>query len=167
MSQETLRPARPADLDRILDIESRWATTPGWNRSHFEQELSSGRSYFAVIEREGPCVRSCSARTVPGAISRQGLVCGYAVLWKVPPEAQLLTIAVAPEAARCGFGRKLLSHLIETCRSLDFQKVTLEVSAANVPARRLYESAGFRVVGRRPKFYNDGSDAILMDLPLP
>jgi ribosomal protein S18 acetylase RimI-like enzyme len=44
--------------------------------------------------------------------------------------------------------------------------MTLEVSAANAPAQALYLSEGFAVVGRRPKFYNDGSDAVLMDADL-
>jgi ribosomal protein S18 acetylase RimI-like enzyme len=40
------------------------------------------------------------------------------------------------------------------------------VSDKNAGARAFYEALGLRVVGRRPKFYNDGSDAVLMDLIL-
>lgn len=91
---------------------------------------------------------------------------GYAVLWKVPPEAQLFSLVIAPEAEGRGLGRGLLSRLVEDCRSAGLERITLEVSAANLRAIRLYEAAGFRSVGRRPKFYNDSSDAILMDLAL-
>ena len=145
---ERLRPAQAADLGEILAIEESWPTTPRWTRRHFEAELGSERSRFLVCEREGR-------------------VCGYAVVWKVGPEGQILTIAVKREEAGRGLGRALLGGLLEACRAWGLEKATLEVSDRNARARGLYESAGFQIVGRRPKFYNDGSDAILMDLPLP
>jgi len=143
-----IRPARSADLAEILAIEAGWPTTPHWTRRQFEAELGSERSLFVVCERGGR-------------------VCGYAAAWKVPPECQILTIAVKPDQARRGIGRALLSHVIDACRAWGLEKATLEVSERNTPALRLYESAGFKIVGRRPKFYNDGSDAILMDRVLP
>jgi ribosomal-protein-alanine acetyltransferase len=142
-----LRPAGSKDLEAILAIESCWKTAPGWSRAQFERELAWDRSYLVVLE-EG------------------GLVLGYAGLWKLPGEGQITTLAVAPQAASRGRGRLLLNHLIAICRLACFQKISLEVSAENLPALRLYRRAGFQVVGCRAKFYNDGSDAILMDLPL-
>lgn len=38
----------------------------------------------------------------------------------------------------------------------------LEVKAHNVRAIRLYQRHGFQEVGRRRRFYADGSDALLM-----
>lgn len=147
MNPSEIRPARPADLDQVLAIESAWETTPHWTRAQFEEELASEKSSFFVLERGG-------------------LILGYAVFWEVPPEAQLLTIAVSPESAGRGLGKLLLGRLIETARSGGLRKVTLEVSERNEKAVRLYARAGFSVVGRRPKFYNDGADAVLMDLAL-
>ena len=143
----SIRPARESDLGVLLQIEARRPTAPGWSRQQFESELSSERSYFVVLEQNG-------------------LVCGYAGFWKVPPEAQVTTLVVAPEVGGKGLGRNLLLHLLEVCRALEYEKVTLEVSSRNDPAMKLYLSAGFEVVGRRAKFYNDGSDAVLMDLRL-
>lgn len=140
-----IRPAAREDLDQILAIEKLWPTTPGWNRDHFLHEISSDRSYFFVLE---------SGKKI----------LGYAGCLKIPPEAQITTIAVSPAEARKGMGRLLLNHLLQAAHSWGCAKVTLEVAAHNAPALRLYGSAGFRIVGRRPKFYNDGSDAILMDL---
>ena len=81
-------------------------------------------------------------------------------------ETQLCTISVRPEAARKGLGRALLAAIMKEARAAGCVQLTLEVSERNIPALALYRRAGGRVVGRRPKFYNDGSDALLMDLPL-
>lgn len=141
------RRARPADLDGVLAIEGAWPTTPHWTRRQFEAEVYGPGSLFLVAE------------------DAEGLA-GYAVVWKVPPEAQLLDIAVAPARARRGVARELLQAVSIMARGLGCVVMTLEVSERNAAARALYEKVGFRVVGRRPKFYNDGSDAVLMDLSL-
>jgi ribosomal-protein-alanine N-acetyltransferase len=92
-----------------------------------------------------------------------GVVRGYAVFKLVAPEAQLVDLAMDPSALRRGLGRTLLEESFALLRREGFHRATLEVSRDNFPARRLYEGLGFAVVGRRQKFYNDGSDAILMD----
>ena len=140
----SIRAARKEDLPQVLAIEESWSTTPGWSANQFESELGSGRSRFIVAE-SGPAVM------------------GYAVLWLVGLEAQLLTIAVRPDAAKKGCGRLLLKRAMAIGASWDCHRMTLEVSSKNEAARRLYESEGFRSVGRRPRYYPDGSDAILMD----
>jgi ribosomal-protein-alanine N-acetyltransferase len=38
----------------------------------------------------------------------------------------------------------------------------LEVKASNKGAQRLYAKLGFEEVGRRRRYYSDGSDAVLM-----
>lgn len=142
-----LRAARPEDLDALADIESFQPSSAGWTRTQFAAELARGNALLLVCEAEGRPV-------------------GHLAAWFVGPEAQLFTITTAPAAARRGVGTALLQELAAQARARGCAKVTLEVSAANAPARALYERAGGRVVGRRPKFYNDGSDALLMDLPL-
>lgn len=143
----SFRAARSADLERLLEIDRSWPTTPGWSRQGFEAELGRRDSRLVVAE-EG------------------GRVQGYACWRAVPPEARILSLAVSREAAGQGLGRRLMRHLLDEARMRGLEKATLEVSAANQAAYGLYVSTGFSVVGRRPKFYNDGSDAILMDAPL-
>jgi ribosomal-protein-alanine N-acetyltransferase len=41
----------------------------------------------------------------------------------------------------------------------------LEVRADNCGALALYSGHGFREVGRRRRYYPDGSDAVLMERP--
>jgi [ribosomal protein S18]-alanine N-acetyltransferase len=142
-----IRRARLADLDAVLTIENSWKTTPHWSHRQFQAEIENPASLFLVSDGE------------------KGVE-GYGVLWVVPPEGQLLDLAVAPARARRGVARALLQAMTIMARGWGCMAVTLEVSAENKPAQALYESAGFRVVGRRAKFYNDGSDALLMDLHL-
>ncbi len=142
-----IREAQPADLFAVAAIEKRLPTAAGWTLGQFQSALGSGRYAMAVLEEDGK-------------------IAGYCVVLKVPPEAQLVDICIAPEAAGRGCGRKLLEHLIGFFRSAGYARVTLELRTGNEPALKLYGRAGFQVVGRRKKFYNDGADAILMDLDL-
>ena len=139
-----IRKACAADLDAVLAIEGSWKTTPHWTRRQFESELGSPRSLFLVAEADLA-------------------VLGYAVAWLVGDEAQVLTVAVHPGAARRGIARKTVDFLLDEALKSGCRKATLEVSEANEGARSLYESMGFAAVGRRPGFYPDGSTAVLMD----
>ena len=75
---------------------------------------------------------------------------------------EITNLAVAPGHTRQGIGRALLSHALEELKELGAGQVTLEVSAANQPARGLYQSGQFVVLGTRKKFYKDGSDALIL-----
>ncbi|MGC8759450.1 MAG: GNAT family N-acetyltransferase [Bryobacteraceae bacterium] len=79
-------------------------------------------------------------------------------VWQELPggEAELLNLAVHPEARRRGLGRALLALLAG-------RKVWLEVRESNQAAIRFYESQGFRVYGRRRQYYRRPvEDAVLM-----
>lgn len=81
-------------------------------------------------------------------------------------EAELLTIAVAPEARRRGLGRKLLARFIYQARLRAAESAFLEVAEDNAAAKALYLAAGFGESGRRKGYYYapDGtrSDALVM-----
>lgn len=142
-----VRRARPEDLDALAAIEASQPSSAGWSKTQFAAELG----------RENALVLVCEAAGRPA---------GLLAAWFVGPEAQLFTVTVDPSAARQGVGTALLSELAASARARGCVKVALEVSERNTPALGLYAKALGRVVGRRPKFYNDGSDALLMDLPL-
>jgi ribosomal-protein-alanine N-acetyltransferase len=76
-------------------------------------------------------------------------------------EAEVLTLAVAPAARQQGVATQLLEAacavVAPRCRAL-----FLEVSIANRAALALYERAGFAEVGRRWRYYSDGSDALVL-----
>lgn len=71
----------------------------------------------------------------------------------VAGEAELLTLAVAPESRRLGLGSKLLSRFLYQARLRGADQAFLEVSAQNPAAVKLYESQGFILSGRRRGYY--------------
>ena len=91
---------------------------------------------------------------------------GYAVVWIVGNEAELHWLEIFEDFRGRGLGRELLKFLLEELKGRGVKKLHLEVSEKNLPALGLYKSFGFHEVGRRKNYYPDGSDAILMELPL-
>jgi ribosomal-protein-alanine N-acetyltransferase len=84
----------------------------------------------------------------------------------VAGEAELLTLAVAPESRRLGLARKLVARFLYQSRLRAAETAFLEVAADNAPARALYAASGFTESGRRPNYYATPTgqrlDAILM-----
>ena len=78
---------------------------------------------------------------------------GFLLGRAVAGEAEVLTLAVAPEARRRGLARKLLARFVYQARLRGAGRAFLEVSAENTAAIALYESAGFAAVGRRKGYY--------------
>lgn len=91
---------------------------------------------------------------------------GFLVISCLPPEAEILTVAVDPLRRRQGEGRHLLQKLEHVCAGLDVDEIFLEVADDNTAARALYDSLEFAEVGRRQQYYarHDGShvDALVM-----
>lgn len=77
-------------------------------------------------------------------------------------EAEVLTLAVVPARRRRGVGRRLLAAALGEARRRGARAVFLEVSETNEAARALYATAGFAEVGRRRRYYADGSDALVL-----
>lgn len=80
---------------------------------------------------------------------------GFLLGRAVAGEAELLTLAVAPEARRLGLGRKLVARFQYQAQLRGAQRAFLEVRADNAPALALYESAGFTPAGRRRGYYQE------------
>ena len=143
MTGMTVRRALASDAEAVADIAKR-PFAARWSREAYAAEAGRADAIFLIAEI--------------------GAVRGYAVARVVEADVQLLDLAAAEDGL--GAGRRLWEELAQAARSRGASRLTLEVSSANSRARRFYERAGARVVGRRAKFYNDGSDAILMDFPL-
>ena len=77
-------------------------------------------------------------------------------------EAELLTLAVAPEARRTGQGRALVERFIARCAAQGAEAAFLEVASDNRPALALYRQTQWQEVGRRPRYYAPRVDALVM-----
>lgn len=93
-------------------------------------------------------------------------VVGFAVSRMAADEAEILSIAVAESHRGRGLSHTLLLTHLGHLAGRGVRTVFLEVEENNQPARRLYERAGFAVVGRRERYYRQSGgeplNALLM-----
>lgn len=102
---------------------------------------------------------------VAGAVlvaREDGAVVGMASARRLGDEAHVIRLAVDPAHRRRGVGRALLDGLVAWAADVGAPTLLLEVRAGNTAALALYAGAGFVVDGRRPHYYPDGEDALLL-----
>lgn len=91
---------------------------------------------------------------------------GFLLGRAVAGEAELLTVAVAPEARGRGLGQRLVSRFLYQARLRGADVAFLEVAEDNAPARAVYSRAGFTESGRRRGYYRTPAgqpvDALVM-----
>jgi ribosomal-protein-alanine N-acetyltransferase len=78
---------------------------------------------------------------------------GFLLGRAVAGEAELLTVAVAPEARGRGLGQRLVSRFLYQARLRGAEVAFLEVAEDNASARAVYSRAGFKESGRRRGYY--------------
>jgi ribosomal-protein-alanine N-acetyltransferase len=137
-----VRGAAESDVPEIAALAAASLPRP-WPARLFEQELRLAEARLWVA-REG-------SRTI-----------GYLSARRIADELHILSIAVDPAHRRRGVARSLLDGALgqETARGA--RSALLEVRASNLGARAFYASTGFVAVGRRPRYYANGEDALLM-----
>lgn len=134
------------DLEQVQAIENEVFGPTAWSPESFWSELARDDRFYMVADHGG--------------------VQAYAGLWIVPPDADVQTIAVAPDMSGRGLGSQLLDHLLGHARDSGCRRVQLEVKADNAGAIHLYRRAGFTDVRTRPRYYPDFTDALVMGLDL-
>lgn len=134
---------QPEDVDAVSRLEQQCFSDP-WSRAQLEEEL------------ENP--DACWLTAIEG-----DQVLGYMGIRLMGPEADVMQVAVAPQARRQGIARRLVQAMLEQCAGRGVERLMLEVRESNQPARRLYEEMGFIEEGRRKKYYRQPvEDAVLM-----
>ncbi|MCO4823577.1 MAG: ribosomal protein S18-alanine N-acetyltransferase [Amylibacter sp.] len=106
-----------------------------WSAVEFADLLSSERTHLVTCEH------------------------GFALIQTAGPEAELLTIAVHPDARRNGHGSALLTAVIEAAGAAACEEIFLEVVETNIPAINLYQSKGFSERAVRKDYYNGPNGA--------
>lgn len=133
-----------ADLGQVVTIE----------RASYEFPWSEG------IFRD--CIRvGYKCRVVTGG---DNTILGYGLLSTAVDEAHILNLCVHPDHRRTGLGSFILEHLIQRARLARAEAIMLEVRPSNPAAIGMYESRGFRKIGKRKRYYpaaNGREDAVL------
>jgi ribosomal-protein-alanine N-acetyltransferase len=146
-----IQPMREADVATVQEIERQIFSTP-WPKNAYFRELSSRSSAHYIVLRRGT-----------QTVGDEDELIGYAGMWKMYDEAHVTTIGVRRDLQHHGYGRILFAGLVQAAYDMGAKWVTLEVRTSNENAMRMYESFGFKVIGRRRGYYTDnGEDAIVM-----
>ena len=89
-----------------------------------------------------------------GAIeAKEEYLAGFVVSRVAADEAEILTIAVAPEWRRRGIATSLLKPHLHGLAAIQVSRLFLEVDTENTAARALYAHFGFELVGERKAYY--------------
>jgi ribosomal-protein-alanine N-acetyltransferase len=91
-----------------------------------------------------------------------GAVRGYLVARTAGDEAEVLDVAVDPAVRGRGIGRALLADALRGLGERGARRAYLEVRESNTVALRLYQSMGFRPVGRRRGYYRQPTEDALV-----
>lgn len=139
-----ISPMRRRHLRGVVRIEEQTNHRP-WSLNLFagELKLPESRCYVVALDRS--------------------VVVGFGGVMLTGHEAHVTNIAVDPVHHRRGIGTRVLLVLVEACRSVGVEDLTLEVRVSNHGAQELYRRFGFVPGGIRPKYYADiGEDALIM-----
>lgn len=143
MSDIVIRKMTEVDLKDVVALESEIFSDP-WSYESFRSDLNNSMALPII------------------AVAGQ-LVAGYSCLYIVAGEMQIGNFAVAPNFRGQGIAKALMNRIAEIAGERQCDCIFLEVRESNQPARTLYESFGFKVVGRRVGYYrNPYENAILM-----
>jgi ribosomal-protein-alanine N-acetyltransferase len=148
-----LRSATPDDLDAIMAIESSEFANDAWSSDMMSTEIDDRHCYYAVAH---PVGEPANVTAYAGLRAPSG-----------SEQADIQTIAVAPDARRHGIARALMNALMVEARHRGAAELFLEVRDDNPAAQLLYDSLGYQRIAVRPKYYQpDGVDAIVMRLTI-
>jgi ribosomal-protein-alanine N-acetyltransferase len=141
-----IEPATQRDAPKLAELHGA-SFHRGWGEGEFETMLSERNTLVHRLR-----------------LGRK--VIGFAVSRMAADEAEILSIAIAAGHRGRGLSRNLLLTHLGHLAGRGVRIVFLEVEENNQPARRLYERAGFGVVGRRERYYRQASgeqlNALLM-----
>lgn len=136
-----IRPMTAADVPSVAALEKLCFSDP-WSASSIASELDNPLSLWLVWEEDGTAA-------------------AYLGVQRVPPQADVMNVAVSPALRRRGIARALFAELERRLPEID--ELFLEVRASNSGAIALYRTLGFAQVGRRPNYYLDPrEDALIL-----
>ncbi|MGQ9554824.1 MAG: ribosomal protein S18-alanine N-acetyltransferase [Anaerolineae bacterium] len=144
-----IRPMRIEDVERVAVIEQLSFSLP-WPPDTYRRDLGEDSlAHYLVCECD----------------EEQPQLVGYIGYWLIEDEAHISTIAVHPDYRRLGLGELLLANMLDDAIKRGARSSTLEVRLSNTAAQALYLKYGFRVTGKRRRYYRDNNeDALVMTI---
>ena len=133
-----IRQAELKDVERIMEIENASFDDP-WSLDSFESAVEDSEPMHLIVWEENGI----------GGFMLYSLICG---------EVDVYDLATAPEYRRKGVATDLLAYMFKNADA-----AFLEVRKSNFPAIGLYEKCGFKIIGERKGYYDDGEDALTME----
>ena len=97
------------------------------------------------------------------SLSFKGKIIGIYAVQLIFDEVQINYFSIKQNFRRKGHGTILMKYLIKECENLYIKRIILEVSETNSIAEFFYSKFDFLTVGKREKYYKDGTDAILKE----
>ncbi|WP_431930559.1 ribosomal protein S18-alanine N-acetyltransferase [Nonomuraea jabiensis] len=134
-----------ADLPAVMSIERATFPLDAWSEGMMRGELADmprSRHYVVALV--------------------DGEIIGYAGLAAAVDQADVQTIAVLEKHQGTGIGGALLTELLAEAGRRGAREIFLEVRADNPRAQAVYRHYGFEEIGTRRRYYDDGTDAIMM-----
>jgi ribosomal-protein-alanine acetyltransferase len=97
------------------------------------------------------------------AVTAGGVMAGF-VIGLVEPDhtGHVTTVGVGPEHRRRNLAKRLMWQVEDAFRKRNVRLVRLEVRTMNTAAQKLYESLGYTITQKLPKYYSNGGDGLLM-----
>ena len=141
-----IRPARASDVDALLAVEN----------AVFQTDRLQRKSFRRLIDRPSAAV----------LVAQTGdKIAGYCiVLFRAgTPAARLYSIATVPGMTGQGIGRVLIEAAEKAAVEHGKRSLRLEVREDNKRAVSIYQRAGFRTIGAKPDYYQDGMTALRME----
>jgi [ribosomal protein S18]-alanine N-acetyltransferase len=140
-----LRQMTEADLPAVMAIERATFPLDAWSEGMMRGELA-----------DQPRTRHYVVAVVDGEII------AYAGLAVAADQADVQTIAVLESHRGTGVGGAMLAELLDVAYRRGAREIFLEVREDNPVARGVYTHFGFEEIGTRRRYYDDGTDAIMM-----
>ncbi len=146
MATLQIRAAQSSDISKLVELE----------KQSFQTDQISRRS-FAHFIRQAHCSLLIA--------EQDGVLAGYGLLLyrKGTQLARLYSIAVSQDFRGQGVARQLLAKLEKEAKSQFCIFLRLEVHVDNKAAIALYQSLGYRQVGKVKGYYGDGGDALRLE----
>ncbi len=149
-SQQTIeiRKMQSSDLDRVILIEREIFLFP-WSLGNFADSIKAG--YICQV------------------MEHTDTLMGYGIMMMSPEEAHVLTLGVAANWQKKGWGKKLLQHFIHYAKDENAKSMFLDVRESNHGAAQLYKQMGFQQIATRKGYYPamcGREDALVMQLML-